>query len=112
MIMPVQHGSQIQVSAPGPTRTTGQGIDRGLAQARPASGGGIVEARIGPDDMGRRQVHQTAGRQKAQGIMSASLTYQGTGTVPRDQTHTLFAQAMGYVAATAAFFAAGLHGRT
>ena len=39
--------------------------------------------------------------------MSASLTYQGTGTVPRDETHIVFAQTMGYVAATAALFAAG-----
>lgn len=41
--------------------------------------------------------------------MSASLTYQRTGTVPRDQTRTLFAQTMGYVAATAALFAAGAY---
>ena len=33
--------------------------------------------------------------------MSESLTYQGTGAPARDQTHTLFAQTMGYVAATA-----------
>ncbi len=39
--------------------------------------------------------------------MTALLTYQGTGTVPRDQTHTLFAQTMGYVAVTAALFALG-----
>ena len=39
--------------------------------------------------------------------MSASLTYQGTGTVPRDETHIVFAQTMGYVAVTAALFAAG-----
>ena len=41
--------------------------------------------------------------------MSASLTYQETGTVPRDETHIVFAQTMGYVAATAAFFAAGAY---
>ena len=41
--------------------------------------------------------------------MSASLTYQGTGTVPRDETHIVFAQTMGYVAATAALFAAGAY---
>ena len=41
--------------------------------------------------------------------MSASLTYQGTGAVLRDQTHIVFAQTMGYVAATAALFAAGAY---
>ncbi len=42
--------------------------------------------------------------------MSASLTYQeGAGAVPRDQTRTLFAQTMGYVAGTAALFAAGAY---
>ena len=42
--------------------------------------------------------------------MSASLTYQeGTGAVSRDQTRTLFAQTMGYVAGTAALFAAGAY---
>ena len=41
--------------------------------------------------------------------MSASLTYQESGTVPRDETHIVFAQTMGYVAATAAFFAAGAY---
>jgi uncharacterized protein len=39
--------------------------------------------------------------------MSESLTYQGVGTAPRDQAHTLFAQTMGYVALTAALFALG-----
>ena len=41
--------------------------------------------------------------------MSASVTYQGTGAVLRDQTHIVFAQTMGYVAATAALFAAGAY---
>ena len=41
--------------------------------------------------------------------MSASLTYQETGAVSRDETHIVFAQTMGYVAATAAFFAAGAY---
>jgi uncharacterized protein len=41
--------------------------------------------------------------------MSESLTYQGIGAPARDQTHTLFAQTMGYVAATAALFAAGAY---
>ena len=42
--------------------------------------------------------------------MSTPLTYQeGTGTVPQDQTRTLFAQTMGYVAGTAALFAAGAY---
>ena len=41
--------------------------------------------------------------------MSESLTYQGTGAPARDQTHTLFAQTMGYVAATAALFALGAY---
>ena len=41
--------------------------------------------------------------------MNESLTYQRIGTVPRDQTHTLFAQTMGYVAVTAALFALGAY---
>ena len=41
--------------------------------------------------------------------MSASLTYQGTGAVPKDQTRTLFAQTMAYVAGTAALFAVGAY---
>jgi modulator of FtsH protease len=39
--------------------------------------------------------------------MSESVTYPGTGAQDRDQAHTLFAQTMGYVAATAALFALG-----
>jgi FtsH-binding integral membrane protein len=39
--------------------------------------------------------------------MNDSLTYQGTGLSAPDQAHTLFAQTMAYVAATAALFAAG-----
>ena len=39
--------------------------------------------------------------------MTQSLTYQQMGTAARGQTHTLFAQTMGYVAATAALFALG-----
>jgi modulator of FtsH protease len=39
--------------------------------------------------------------------MSNTLTYQQMGTATRGQTHTLFAQTMGYVAATAALFALG-----
>ena len=50
--------------------------------------------------------------------MSESLTYDGTGTPTRgrgagasarSQTHTLFAQTMGYVAITAALFALGAY---
>ncbi len=41
--------------------------------------------------------------------MNESLTYQRIGTVPRDRTHTLFAQTMGYVAVTAALFALGAY---
>ena len=41
--------------------------------------------------------------------MSASLTQQGAGAIPRDQTHTLFAQTMGFVAVTAALFALGAY---
>ena len=41
--------------------------------------------------------------------MSETLTHQGTGTAARDQTHTLFAQTMGYVAVTAALFALGAY---
>ena len=39
--------------------------------------------------------------------MSESLTYPGAGAQDRDQAHTLFAQTMGYVAATAGLFALG-----
>jgi len=39
--------------------------------------------------------------------MSDTLTYQQMGTAARGQTHTLFAQTMGYVAITAALFALG-----
>jgi FtsH-binding integral membrane protein len=41
--------------------------------------------------------------------MSESLTYPGTAAPARDQVHTLFAQTMGYVAATAALFALGAY---
>ena len=41
--------------------------------------------------------------------MSETLTHQGTGTAARDQTRTLFAQTMGYVAVTAALFALGAY---
>jgi uncharacterized protein len=41
--------------------------------------------------------------------MSASLTHQGTGAIPRGQTHALFAQTMGFIAATAALFALGAY---
>jgi len=39
--------------------------------------------------------------------MSDTLTYQRMGMVGRDRAHALFAQTMGYVAATAALFALG-----
>jgi uncharacterized protein len=39
--------------------------------------------------------------------MSESLSYQGVGAPARDQTHTLFAQTMGYVAVAAGLFALG-----
>ena len=41
--------------------------------------------------------------------MSESLTYPATAAPARDQAHTLFAQTMGYVAATAALFALGAY---
>ena len=41
--------------------------------------------------------------------MSESLTHPGTAAPTRDQAHTLFAQTMGYVAATAALFALGAY---
>ena len=41
--------------------------------------------------------------------MSESLTYQEAGAAAHDQTHTLFAQTMGYVAATAGLFALGAY---
>ena len=39
--------------------------------------------------------------------MSDTLTYQQRGTAGRGQAHILFAQTMGYVAATAGLFALG-----
>jgi FtsH-binding integral membrane protein len=39
--------------------------------------------------------------------MSNTMTYQQMGATDRSQVHTLFAQTMGYVAITAALFAAG-----
>jgi len=39
--------------------------------------------------------------------MTQTLSYQQMGTSARSQAHTLFAQTMGYVAATAALFALG-----
>ena len=39
--------------------------------------------------------------------MSQTLTYRQMGPAARDQAHALFAQTMGYVAITAALFAAG-----
>ena len=39
--------------------------------------------------------------------MSETLTYRQQGTAARGRTHALFAQTMGYVAATAALFALG-----
>jgi FtsH-binding integral membrane protein len=41
--------------------------------------------------------------------MSESLGYQGFGATTGDDTHTLFAQTMGYVAITAALFALGAY---
>ena len=41
--------------------------------------------------------------------MSESITYPAAGAPTRDQAHTLFAQTMGYVAATAALFALGAY---
>ena len=41
--------------------------------------------------------------------MTATLTHQGTRGPARDQAHTLFAQTMAYVAATAALFALGAY---
>jgi modulator of FtsH protease len=52
--------------------------------------------------------HQTE-RQKEQHVMDTSLTYRGAGTATRAQTHTLFAQTMGYVAMTAGLFALGAY---
>ncbi len=39
--------------------------------------------------------------------MTQTLNYRQMGTSDRSQAHTLFAQTMGYVAATAALFSAG-----
>src|SRR4029077_5853305 len=46
---------------------------------------------------------------KEQRVMSESLTYPGAGAPGRDQVRTLFAQTMGYVAATAGLFALGAY---
>ena len=41
--------------------------------------------------------------------MIDSPSYSGTGSASGDDTHTLFGQTMGYVAATAGFFALGAY---
>jgi len=41
--------------------------------------------------------------------MNGSLAYDAPGATLRDQTHTLFAQTMGYVAITTGFFALGAY---
>ena len=41
--------------------------------------------------------------------MDDSFAYRPAGAVARDRTHTLFAQTMGYVAATAGLFALGAY---
>ena len=41
--------------------------------------------------------------------MSESVTYPGAAGAARDRAHTLFAQTMGYVAATAGLFALGAY---
>jgi hypothetical protein len=43
---------------------------------------------------------------KEQPVMTPQPTYQQTATTARGQAHTLFAQTMGYVAATAGLLAA------
>ncbi len=48
-----------------------------------------------------------SGRRGTLDTMSDMLTYQRMGTTSRNQVHALFAQTMGYVAATAALFALG-----
>jgi hypothetical protein len=52
---------------------------------------------------------RSANWRKEQHVMNESLTYPGTAAPARDQVHTLFAQTMGYVAATAALFALGAY---
>jgi modulator of FtsH protease len=41
--------------------------------------------------------------------MNESLAYGAPGVAPRDRTHTLFGQTMGYVAVTTGFFALGAY---
>jgi FtsH-binding integral membrane protein len=53
--------------------------------------------------------HHPANWRKEHHAMSESLTYQTAGAPARDQVHTLFAQTMGYVAATAGLFALGAY---
>jgi uncharacterized protein len=53
--------------------------------------------------------HQPANWRKEHHAMSESLAYQTKETPTRDQVHTLFAQTMGYVAATAGLFALGAY---
>jgi modulator of FtsH protease len=55
---------------------------------------------------GVRDDHATKGKERG---MSESALYGGYGTVTRDQTRTLFAQTMGYVALTTALFAVGAY---
>src|SRR5512146_516600 len=62
-----------------------------------------------PGPVSRSRDHRTATWRKGRHVMSESLTYQGARAPARDQAHTLFAQTMGYVAATAALFALGAY---
>src|SRR5689334_2523964 len=88
------------------TSTPGNGQGESLARPR----GGRSDCR---SHAGARSL--AAASRKEQCIMSDTLTYQQMGAAARDQAHTLFAQTMGYVAATAGLFALGAwagHGLT
>src|ERR1700722_19188855 len=96
----------------------------GLSVRRPgrhpgATGGSSGQGENGVDRGGHRAApagRQTGRQTGRQGAMDESMTYQGTGTAPRQaagttraQEHALFGQTMGYVAVTTAIFALGAY---
>src|SRR6185437_2786745 len=70
-------------------------------RVQPGHGPGHVRARPGSADA---IIDNT---RKEHDVMTDSLTYRRMGTAARGQAHTLFAQTIAYVAATAALFALG-----
>ena len=91
-----------------------QGTGQGLSRARPAAAATIVDTIAGPVPRTQAAWYRTARAllrsakirpDKEQDIMSETLTYQQMGMAARGQTRALFAQTMGYVAATTGLFA-------